>query len=729
MNPWILSNTFAPVIRASTRDERPTPRTQRRWFIALGSRTVSSPPWSLWLRPGTFVLVTNRLDPTAVKQGAIDVRVYPEPDRVLTLRIHYRARAIENEEQRVVEMLGSRDDPEGAFHDFVSTWVNGALRHPGIDDVDDPPAALYRWLRDHAKAKLGLDVETTMAKPSENLAKAVALSLNVVVRPRDTPRQNVAVRMDVSLTPARWYERYALEAKNWTNALENALVEAAQEALNNVRYHDLLFGNASATILPDSLSRIAATFGYRVQHARLTPPATDRIVPIVTLQHPFEYRHREARDAVMIVSDVQLELADAGKWVSNGSPNPYDWARQAVEATTREVLFSLPDSAFLLGFESQRESLRDKINSTASEVGYRVLLFHTVTSLQVDLLKATFTVSAGGDFVTGEADVRAPLDIAVEARIPTTHKIERLLEREASVVDAMRMRINHAVAALLRGVRPEDFYLRFDTRTSEPAVAKGGNPDALLEGETLRARLERVIRRELEGNFDAETLQVTLRYRRNPIFERLDALMNTAHRFALTVAPADGLGLKPVFIGTFVVEAVDARGWSLFVRSLPSVDQVIATVENCLQARLAEVSTFELRPFDTHLLEAATRTLVQRSVLDAHGLVVQILDWSRIPSYELLLLAEPRLLQSDLTPLASEINKKRADALRARLAEIDASPTTNGVRRNCARERRSWPPWRRRNPMRSSSQALCQLDVGLARSAWLKSFFICRDSR
>lgn len=331
-----------------------------------------------------------------------------------------------------------------------------------------------------------------------------------------------------------------------------------------------------------------------------------------------QFRQLDYPDPVEVDAVLRLDLVDLGTLVNSGvAPNGVEnWARLMERDAITHKLLDEPYVDLFDRFQDKISDTERALASAARTIGYTLTRVTLQTNLDFDVLQRGFECRIeNATFPLTLRECEIVLDIETRLRITDRDILRNLFKKSTGIKQTIEARIRSTVAEELRGVSPEDFYLRFhgDDQSTTPSVA---------------SRLETAIR-DACADFEPDG-ELTVHFARRP-----DELMKVY--LLLVQTPLSLTGLKDpnsrmvVDVNAWVTQIYGAH-WRRFQELKPTpemvrqivAEQAVSFINEALAMNLGSLmSAGELA------VKAAAERWVNAHLAKALGVGISIDRWYR----------------------------------------------------------------------------------------------------
>jgi hypothetical protein len=576
-----------------------------------------------------YFLVSNTLDNRNVAEcdGPVCYVKHFATGRNIGIRVKYEAKCKPGNEERVARALGNGIHPGAALDEFISKWVIDFTTDASLDFIDNyysQEPELRKYLAKCADGEVGLTLQFKLMLEGERSLAPIELSSELFpVQVSDYPgEQNL--KLTGRLQVEEEHKINAIVYSNRRHDLDRRIREHLREyfadKVSLQQFCDDLNKEAFRRGLEAFLNTWLKLEGRRIRIIALESESRDELKKRISEFNRFERdvqcTIREYPAPVSIKNSLQMILVDSAR---TDTANPIDleaWVGKNLEEVIHSLLFDKRYLDLLLNFDETKDEIRRDMQVRASEIGYDIRQLITQPDLKPFKLLDNFTIDAERSFATRIQNFPVKLNIVVVARIENLSDVEKHLNRQEDVQEAIEECAVEEARQYLHSIDPADFYMKF----SDP-----GDSDEQTIEETLIEK----IKAKLAAEFKAQIVKVVPKVVDTEIVERLKKLRSEVRQFSVFVQPFQSSD-RVVFEGSFQVDGVVE--WYTFQLRQYDLNQILDQVERNVRSYLATRDYDELRWTDPDDLDA-TRLEVQRRVNQnlqrAFGVAIGITSFTR----------------------------------------------------------------------------------------------------
>ena len=359
-------------------------------------------------------------------------------------------------------------------------------------------------------------------------------------------------------------------------------------------------------------------------------------------EYPFDCYIGEERERARVINRIiGLELDDIGQYRKNGPQDLKAWLKAKLKKHVTEVLSSL-NRAQLLADENFKKIILSKMVEEAKAIGYRINVLTITPELDLTrILQKPFDLKIEGSYnINAKEFASHEVGLNTEIRLKLGQKgFERLNKfvdlnspADSSVIkDAIKKRINDAIAGCLAKISRKTFYLYF--KSSEEAASSDATP---FRNKSVEQALKDKVKAELEDFCDATYHDNDISFFQTDaeLIEKYRNLTSSEEIFfragTVTVDSIDTIEYE----GKFKIVDIDEKHWDKFERPY-GIDAVEESVRNVIVSNVSR-SLFSELTSDEELLKGEKRKEFEKSIIEAisvdYGLVVKLPVFQKVPT-------------------------------------------------------------------------------------------------
>lgn len=538
-------------------------------------------------------LVANSRNPTRSGSGKLSTYYVRDAQNERTLALDISVSACvcpEGEEVRVAESLHGEPPPSQIFAGLLERWVREFIS-PGdegrfIDTYDGARGPLERHLTRRAAEQTGLALQ-----PKVSLSGEAAVPREIVVGPVEVgvrlqdykQQQSLTVEAGLILDDQHYVRAYVFEERRESpeELFKRHLRDYFERQVTFQQFSHGLQSPGLKQPLLQAMSAALLQVGRRVSFVNLSAELvqTREFVPVT-----FAYHHYipGRSQPVLIHNTVQLYCENSVAFLSSGVKDLDAWVKSTLNVILKRHLIGKTYVDLLLRFAPMEQSIKRELSARAAAVGYKVDHLVSIPSLkEIDELTNPFDLGFDDTFETRLDNFEVQLKFDLKLCIPNLQTVEKYLNRDADVKEAIRGAVLGEARQILRNIHPERFYLYFN-HPDEEAEEAG-------ERQAVKELLDERIAARLAQGFGAEILGQTTRVGRTDLTERYNKLCFVIREFSVSIEPHDPQGTESlVLTGNFEVRGVypDSKGWQRFSTMRLDLDGLQRQLESHLRAEL-----------------------------------------------------------------------------------------------------------------------------------------------
>lgn len=546
-------------------------------------------------------LVANDRNPTRSGSGKLSPYFVrdAQDERTLALDIGVSSCVCpEGNEARVAESLHGEQSPSQIFGGLLERWVREFIP-PGdegrfIDTYDAARGPLERHLAARALAQTGLRLQ-----PKVSLSAEAAVPRDIVVGPVEVgvrlqdykQQQSLTVEAGLALDAQHYVKAYVFQEgrESPEELFKCHLREYFDRQVTFQQFsHELQHPGLKQPML-QALSTALTQVGRRVSFINFsTSKETVTAAPpeFVAVSFPYSHHIPGRSQPVVIHNTVQLYCENSTAFIASdeahNEPELQAWVKSRLNVILKRHLIGRSYVDLLLRFGPLEQGIKRELSARASVIGYKVDHLVSIPSLkEVDELTSPFDLGFEETFETKLDNFEVQLKFDLKLCVPNLQTVEKYLNRDANVKEAIRGAVVGEARQILRNIHPERFYLHF-SHPDEEATDAG-------ERQAVKELLDEKIAERLRREFGAEILGQTTRVGRTDLTERYKKLCFDIRHFSVSIEPPDPQGTESlVLTGDFEVRGVypDSKGWQRFSTLRLDLDGLQTQLENHLKAEL-----------------------------------------------------------------------------------------------------------------------------------------------
>lgn len=583
-------------------------------LVTIDIRTGKSVRKSFGMRlAGNYrdYLVSNDLDPSASGSGKLlpyfvrDV----QNERTLSLDIGVSTCFCpQGQEERLAESLQGEQSPSQYFADWLERWVREFIP-PGdegrfIDTYVAARGPLETHLARRASQQTGLRL-----LPKVSLSGEAAVPPEIVVGPVEVgvrlqdykQQQSLTVEAGLILDEAHYVRAHVYQERRESpeELFKRQLKEYfAQHVTFEQFSRELQYPQVKQPML-QALSGALLQVGRRVSFINFSTSKeniTEAPREFVDVTFPYHHTIPGRSQPVVIHNKVQLYCENSVAFLASGVTDLEAWVKSNLNVILKRHLIGRTYVDLLLRFTTLEQNIKRELSARAGVIGYKVDHLVAIPHLKELDLVNPFDRSFDGTFETKLDKFEVQLKFDLRLRIPNLQTVEKYLNREEDVKEAITGVVLSETRRILRKVHPERFYLYFnhpDPEATEPS-----------EQQAVKELINEKIIESLRREFGAEVLGLTTWVGRTDLTDRYNELCFVIREFSVSIEPPDPQGTESLALsGNFEVRGVypDSKGWQRFSTMRLDLDGLKVQLENHLRAELKSYyqSSFMFQNRDT----------------------------------------------------------------------------------------------------------------------------------
>lgn len=544
-------------------------------------------------------LVANNRNPTRSGGGKLAPYYVRDAQQARTLSLNVEIADCfcpAGAEVKVAESLCGEQSPSQIFAGLLERWVREFIS-PGneghfIESYDAARVSLETHLAHRASAQTGLEISPKVSLSAENSVprEVVIGPAEVGVRLQDyKQQQSLTVEAGLTLDERNYVKAYVFQEGR--ESPEELFKRHLREYFDaHVTFEQFGRGLQQPNFkqpLLRVLSAALAQVGRRVSFVNFSTSedeekTTRRPREFVAVTYPHSHHIPGRAQPVVIQNTVQLYCENSVAFLAGGVKDLEAWVKGTLNVILKRHLIGKTYVDLLLRFAPLEQSIKRELSARAAVIGYKVDHLVSIPSLkEIDELTNPFDLSFDDTFETKLDKFEVELRFDFKLCIPNLQAVEKYLNRDADVKEAIRGTVLSETRQLLRNIHPERFYLHFNQPDEEaPSEAERAAVKDLLNG-----KIAECLRRE----FGADILGLTTRVGRTDLTERYNQLCFVIREFSVSLEPTDPQGTESLTLtGNFEVRGVhpDSKGWQRFSTMRLDLDGLQAQLEKHLRAEL-----------------------------------------------------------------------------------------------------------------------------------------------
>lgn len=580
--------------------ETPTLVAGEQVLVTIDRGTGKAVRKSLGVRIGgnyADYLVSNDLNPSNSGGGKLPTYYVRDAQHERTLALVIGVSACfcpERQEIKVAEALQGEQSPSQIFAGLLERWVREFIP-PGdegrfIDTYDAARGPLESHLMNRASAQTGL-----VLRPKVSLSSEAAVPREIVVGPVEMgvrlkdykQQQSLTVEAGLTLDDQNYVRAYVFQERRESpeEMFKRSLREYFEQLVTFEQFsHELQYPHVKQPML-QALSAELLQVGRRVSFVNFSTSAekiTQSPREFVAVTFPYNHAIPGRSQPVVIHNTVQLYCANSVAFLASGVKDLEAWVKGTLNIILKRHLIGKTYVDLLLRFAPLEEDIKRELSARAAVIGYKVDHLVSIPNLkEIDELTNPFDLSFEEVFETKLDNFEVQLKFDLVLCVPNLRTVEKYLNRDADVKEAIKGLVLGEVRQILRNIHPERFYLYFN----HP------NDDAPTEAErrAVKDLLDEKIFDTLRRELGAEILGLTTRVGRTDLTERYKKLCFDIREFSVSIEPHDPRGTESlVLTGNFEVRGVypDSKGWQRFSTMRLDLDGLKTQLQNHLKAEL-----------------------------------------------------------------------------------------------------------------------------------------------
>ncbi|SRR6266404_1881862 len=574
-----------------------------------------------------YFLVSNTHDNRNVAQcdGPVCFVKHFATGRNIGIRVKYEARCTPGNEERVAGALSNGIHPGAALDELISKWVTDFTTGAALDFINNyyqQEPELREYLAMCADHEAGLTIQFELTLEGKSGLKQIEMITEMFpIQVSDFPgEQSLKLTGRLLIDD----EINAIVYSNRRHDLDRRTREHLREYFaNNVSLHQFY-----AELNDEAFKRRVEAFldvqlkleGRRIKIIALESESRislkERISEFQRFERDVQCPIREYPGPVTIKNTLQMILDDPAKSDPDNPINLEAWVAKNLEQVIHSLLFDKRYLDLLLNFDKTRDEIKRNMQKLADKIGYDIRQIITQPDLKPFKLLDNFTIDTERSFATRIQNFPVKLNIVVVARINSLRDVQKYLNRQEDVQEAIEECAVEVARQYLHSIDPADFYMKF----SDPGDSN--KP-------TIEAVLVREIKAKLAAEFKAHIVRVVPKVVDTEIIERLKKLRSEVRHFSVIVQLFKSPD-RVVFEGSFQVNGV--VDWYTFQARQCELTQILEEVERDVRAYLATRKYGEIRwtdPDDLDAMRLDVQARVNANLKDAFGIAIGITSFTR----------------------------------------------------------------------------------------------------
>lgn len=588
--------------------QTPTPEADEQVVVTIDIATGKSVRKNFAVRlSGNYrdYLVANSRNPTRSGSGKLSTYYVRDAQNGRTLALDIGISACvcpEGEEVKVAESLHGEQSPSQIFNGLLERWVREfiSLGDEGrfIDTYDDARGPLERHLTRRAFEQIGLALQ-----PKVSLSAEAAVAREIVVGPVEVgvrlqdykQLQSLTVEAGLTLDDQHYVKAYVFQegGESPEELFKRHLKDYFDRQITFQQFsHELQYPSLKQPLL-QAMSAALLQVGRRVSFINFsTSKETITAAPPEFVAVTFPYNHHIPGRAqpVVIHNTVQLYCENSAAFLASNEAGSeaelQAWVKSKLNVILKRYLIGKTYVDLLLRFTPMEQSIKRELSARAAVIGYKVDHLVSMPSLkEIDELTNPFDLNFDDTFETKLDNFEVQLKFDLKLCIPNLQTVEKYLNRDADVKEAIRDVALSETRQILRNIHPERFYLYFNHPNEEAKEES--------ERQAVKELLNEKIVQSLIQRFGAEILGLTTRVGRTDLTERYNKLCFVIREFSVSIEPPDPQGTESLTLtGNFEVRGVypDSKGWQRFSTMRLDLDGLQIQLQNHLKAELKTYS-------------------------------------------------------------------------------------------------------------------------------------------
>lgn len=541
-------------------------------------------------------LVSNKRNPTLFGSGKLSPYYVRDAQNKRTLALDIDITACfcpEGAESKVAMSLHGEQSPSQIFAGMLERWMREFIA-PGnegsfIDSYDAARQSLERHLASRATAQTGLEIQTQVSLSAVNaeLREMVIGPIEIGVRLQDyKQQQSLTVEAGLILDEQHYVKAYVFQEGRDSpeELLKRHLREYFDAHVTFQRFsHELQYPNFKQPML-HALSKALATVGRRVSFINFSASEeknTKRPREFVAVTYTYSHNIPGRAQPIVIHNTVQLYCENSVAFLGSNVKDLEAWVKVELNRILKRHLIGKTYVDLLLRFAPLEQGVKRELSVRAADIGYKVDHLVSIPYLKEIDLTNPFDLSFDDTFETKLDKFEVQLKFDLKLRIPNLQTVEKYLNRDADVKEAIKGVTLSATRQILRNIHPERFYLYFN-QPNEDATDAG-------ERQAVKELLNDKIEESLWLEFGAENIELTTRAGRTDLTERYNQLCFVIREFSVSIETPDPQGTESLTLtGNFELRGVypDSEGWQRFSTLRQDLDGLQTLLENHLRAEL-----------------------------------------------------------------------------------------------------------------------------------------------
>jgi hypothetical protein len=546
-------------------------------------------------------LVANNRNPTRSGGGKLSPYYVRDAQDGRTLALDIGITAClcpEGAEVKVAESMHGEQSPSQIFAGMLGRWLREFIA-PGdegrfIDSYGAARAPLETHLARRASAQTGLELRPRVSLSAENaVPREITVGpIDIGVRLQDyKQQQSLTVEAGLALDERNYVKAYVF--REGQDSPEELFKRHLREYFDaHVTFQQfsqgLQYPNFKQPLL-HALSAALTQVGRRVSFINFSASEDEEKTAkppreFVAVTYPHSHNIPGRAQPVVIHNTVQLYCENSVAFLASGVQDPEveAWVKDKLNVILKRHLIGKNYVDLLLRFAPLEQSIKRELSARAAVIGYKVDHLVSIPNLkEIDELTNPFDLSFDDTFETKLDKFEVQLKFDFKLCIPNLQSVEKYLNRDADVKEAIKGVVLSETRQILRNIHPERFYLHFNHPNEDaPDVAERAAVKDLLNG-----KIEECLRRE----FGAEIFGLTTRAGRTDLTERYNQLCFVIREFSVSIEPTDPQGTESLTLtGNFEVRGVypDSKGWLRFSTMRLDLDGLQTQLQNHLKAEL-----------------------------------------------------------------------------------------------------------------------------------------------
>jgi hypothetical protein len=591
--------------------QTPTPVAGEEVLVTINLGTGKAVAKTFGVRFGSNYrdyLVTNERNPTRSGGGKLSTYYVRDAQNRRTLALDIEVTSCvcpAGEEFKVAESLHGEQSPSQIFTSLLERWVREFIS-PGdegrfIDTYDAARGPLERHLTRRASEQTGLALQPKVSLSAEaEVAREIVVGpVEVGVRLQDyKQQQGLTVEAGLILDQQHYVKAHVFQEgrESPEELFKRHLREYFERRVTFRQFsHELQHPGLKQPLLQE-LSAALLPVGRRVSFVNFSTSKEKNIAAppeFVAVTFPYNHNITGRAQPVVIHNTVQLYCENSAAFLASNEANNeagkeagnearlQAWVKSNLNVILKRHLIGQTYVDLLLRFAPLEQSIKRELSARAAVIGYKVDHLVSIPHLKELDLTSPFDLSFDDTFETKLDTFEVQLKFDLTLFVPDLRTVEKCLNRDADVKEAIRGAVLSEARQILRNIHPERFYLYFN-HPDEEAQEPG-------ERQAVKELLDEKIAERLKQEFGAEILRQTTRVGRTDLTERYKKLCFDIRRFSVSIEPPDPQGTESlVLTGDFEVRGVypDSKGWQRFSTMRLDLDGLQKQLENHLKTEL-----------------------------------------------------------------------------------------------------------------------------------------------